>query len=46
MATCPRIGKMPELPEVEATLRELDVDRMTPMQALVALAQLRGMLEG
>ncbi len=31
--------------EVEATLRELDVDRMTPLDALVALARLRGLLK-
>ncbi len=29
---------------VEATLRELDIDRMTPVQALVALAQLKALL--
>jgi DNA mismatch repair protein MutS len=31
---------------VEETLAELDVDRMTPVDALVALARLKGMLEG
>ncbi|MCB9614330.1 MAG: DNA mismatch repair protein MutS [Sandaracinus sp.] len=30
--------------EVEKTLRELDVERMTPVEALVALARLRAML--
>lgn len=30
--------------EVEATLRQLDVDHMTPVDALVALARLKGML--
>jgi DNA mismatch repair protein MutS len=30
--------------EVEATLRELDVERMTPVDALVALARLKDML--
>lgn len=30
--------------EVEATLRELDLDRMTPIEALATLARLRGML--
>ncbi len=30
--------------EVERTLRELDPERMTPLEALVALARLRGML--
>jgi DNA mismatch repair protein MutS len=31
--------------EVERTLAELDVDRMTPLDALVALARLRGLLD-
>jgi DNA mismatch repair protein MutS len=31
---------------VEATLRELDIDRMTPVQALVALAQLKALVSG
>ena len=30
--------------ELEKTLAALDVDRMTPVDALVALARLRGML--
>ena len=29
---------------VEATLRELDVDQMTPVQALLALSQLKALL--
>jgi DNA mismatch repair protein MutS len=37
----------PPVPSVvEETLAELDVDRMTPVDALVALARLKGMLEG
>ena len=32
--------------EVERTLAELDVERMTPLDALVALARLRGMVGG
>ena len=35
----------PVTPEVEATLRELDLDRMTPLDALNALARLRGLLD-
>ncbi len=30
--------------QVEATLRELDIDQLTPVQALVALAQLKALL--
>jgi DNA mismatch repair protein MutS len=29
---------------VEATLRELDIDQLTPVQALVALSQLKALL--
>ena len=32
---------LPQQPEVEATLRALDVERMTPVDALVTLARLR-----
>ncbi len=35
----------PSPSEVEATLRELDLDRMTPLDALVALARLRDLLK-
>jgi DNA mismatch repair protein MutS len=31
--------------QVESTLRELDVDQMTPVQALMALSQLKGLLK-
>jgi hypothetical protein len=33
----------PRRSEVEATLRALDVERMTPVDALVTLARLRGL---
>ena len=35
----------PEPSAIEETLRGLDVERMTPVDALVALHRLRGMLE-
>jgi DNA mismatch repair protein MutS len=38
-------AEAPAPSEVEATLRELDVDRMTPLDALLALARLRAMLK-
>ena len=35
---------LPPRPDVEATLRELDVDHMTPVQALLCLSQLKALL--
>ena len=34
----------PPKSEVEATLRELDLDQMTPLEALTTLARLKGLL--
>jgi DNA mismatch repair protein MutS len=40
----PAVDAPPEESEVQRTLRELDLDRMTPIDALLALRRLRGML--
>jgi DNA mismatch repair protein MutS len=41
-AAAPSVALAPS--EVEATLRELDIDRLTPLDALVALHRLKGLL--